>query len=211
MLNTKSNIILLFCLFTLTIIGCGDDEDTTEKPIVEPSITDLTEIKDKLIGTWDIITIDDKHPLYFIEKDEPDEEDRAKIKIETISYSFSEDDTWTMNIDAELYDFPEAQNIEGNITITGMLTGTYSLTSTQLTLKTENTDIDISAMPENFIDIALEGDKESALQELQMGFSSYIFTPFQKSNYTIEENSMELKSTSTSLPIMRLNKVVDPE
>ena len=198
-------------MFTLTIIGCGDDEDTTEKPIVEPSITDLTEIKDKLIGTWDIITIDDKHPLYFIEKDEPDEEDRAKIKIETISYSFAEDDTWTMNIDAELYDFPEAQNIEGSITITGMLSGTYSLTSTQLTLKTEKTDIDISAMPENFIDIALEGDKESALQELQMGFSLNIFTPFQMSNYTIEENSMELKSTSTSLPIMKLNKVVDPE
>ncbi len=211
MKKLKPNLILLFCLFVFTIFGCGEDEDTTEKPIVEPSVTDPAVNKEKLIGTWNIITINDKPPLYFIEEDEPDEEDRVKIKVETLSYSFTEDDTWTMNIEAEMHDFPEVQDIEGSITIAGMLTGTYTLTATQLTLKTENTDIDISAMPVDFIESALEGDKESVFQELLMEFNANIFTPFKKSNYTIKENSMELNSTYTSLPVMKLKKAVDPQ
>ncbi len=211
MQKLKSNLILLFSLFTLTMIGCGEDEDTTPKNIVEPSVTDPTVNKEKLIGTWNIITINDKPPLYFIEEDEPDEEDRLKIKIETLSYSFTENDTWTMNIDVEMHDFPGVQDIEGSITIAGMLTGTYTLTTTHLTLKTENTDIDISAMPEDLIENALEGDKESAFQEFHMELNSNIFTPFKKSFYTIEENSMELNSTYISLPVMKLKKAVNPQ
>ncbi len=205
------NLILLFCLFTMTMIGCGEDEDTTEKPIVEPPITAPTVSIEELIGTWNIITINGKPPLYFINENEPDEEERPKIKVETLSYSFTEEDTWSMNIDAEMHDFPETQDTEGNITIAGMLTGTYTLTSSQLTLETENTDLDISAMPEDFIESAFDGDKESAYQELLMGFNLNIFTPFKKSICTIEENSMELNSTYTSIPVMKLKKAVDPE
>lgn len=197
---------LLVGIFLIALMASSGDEEVTEKP-VNPVEPEPTEVNEDLIGTWGVETINDGHPLLFLVEDEPDKEDRPKITINQFIYDFAEDRTWTSNLKAEMTDFPEAPPNEageeqGKIEIKGMWSGTYSIQETLLTLTVTKKDLGFTSVPEEFFEIVFDVKKVVAQQELTDEFNSNIFTPFEKTLVSIEDDTLALQPAGSENSII---------
>ena len=93
-----SFLFLLIGLTLLSILVCGSDAEQPEKP-EKPTTPEPTLSNEKLVGSWDVVSINDGPPLAFLNADEPDEEDRPKININHFYYDFAADGSWSLDID----------------------------------------------------------------------------------------------------------------
>lgn len=178
--------ILLVSLTFLTLLGCGSDEEKPEKPIEPEPIL----INEDLLGSWDVVSINDEHPLAFINADEPDEEDRPQINIEKFTYDFDKEGSWKLNLEAEMVDFPEDPAKEGKVEITGMWSGTYTIQDSHLSLNTKEKDLNFRSVPEDFFEKIADVTEIVAQRELIEKFNSHLFTPFAKTFITIDEKTL---------------------
>ena len=201
---------LLAGILLLGLVGCGDDE-TTEKPTVEPTKPDPMVSNEALIGSWEVVSINDGPPLAFVNADEPDEEDRPKINIDNFYYNFAADSSWTLNLEFEMVDFPEDPHREdaemaGKIDLTAVLSGYFGIQDSILSLTKNSFDVSISPTPEDFFQERLGVTETLAKQELVGKFNEHILTPFEKSSFTIEGEMLHLESNGSSKAKMVLKK-----
>ncbi len=201
---------LFVSLTLLAILGCGSDEKVTEKP-KKPTEPESFKLNEDLLGTWKVVSINDGPALEFLVEDEPDVEDRPKISINKFNYDFAEDGSMTLNVDAVMSQFPEeppneAGEREGKVEITGMWSGTYGPRDSHLTIIITEKDLSFTPLPKDLFE-KIFGIKEiEAQQELTEGFNSHIFTPFAKTFFTIEGETLNLESSGSAKNKMVLEK-----
>ena len=113
-------------LILLVYYGCSNDVVEPDKIITEPITPEPEVAPAELLGVWDVISINDGPPLAFINAEEPDIEDRPKEEIAVFTYDFADDSTWMVNLEFEMFDFPEDPNRgdaekAGRIEVTGVM------------------------------------------------------------------------------------------
>lgn len=201
---------LLVSLMFLSILGCGSDAETPEKP-EKPTTPEPMLLNQELLGTFDVVSINDGPPLAFVNADESDEADRPKINITHFYYDFTADGAWTLNLDFEMVDFPEDPHredpeIAGKVKIVGAWSGSYNIQGSALSLIKKETDVELKAVPQDFLQKTFDVEDEPARQEFIDEFNEHIFNEFEKTVITIEVDTINLESTSTSKAKMRLIK-----
>ena len=199
---------LLVTLMLLGMIGCGSDEEITEKPKPKPEPMLPPE---GFIGSWDVISINDLNPLAFVNADEPDVEDRPKINTEDFYFEFAEDNKWTLNLKFAMVEFPEDPNRDdpekaGKIELTGVWSGTYSINDDVLSLTTSVPDVGIKSIPEDFFENLFEVNVIEAKNEMLEKFKTHVFNPFAKTRIAIEGETLTLEDTGPDKNIMVLEK-----
>ena len=202
---------LLVTLMLLGMCGCGSDEETTEKPKPEPTKPEPMLPPEGFISSWDVISINDEDPLAFVNADEPDEEDRPKINTENYYFQFAEDNKWTLHLKFEMVEFPEDPNRDdpekaGKVELSGNWTGTYGIDDTVLSLVKEEPDVDITSVPEDFLDNTFEVSLVEAKNEILEKFSTHVFRPFAKTRIAIERETLTLEATGSVKDKMVLEK-----
>ena len=205
-----SFLFLLISLTLLGILGCGGDAEKPEQP-EKPIIPEPMSSNEELLGVFDVVSINDGPPLAFINADEPDEEDRPKININHFYYDFAADRSWTLNLDFEMVEFPEDPHREdpemaGKVKIVGAWSGSYSTVGSVLFLTKKETDIILTAVPQDFLEKTLDVEDDPARQELIDEFNEHVFTDFEKTFVTIEADTINLESIGTSKAKMVLMK-----
>lgn len=209
-------LILLVCLSALVMYGCGSDEEDPDKPTVEPTTPEETEITtEKLLGTWNILTINDQSTDTFIGEvlngDEPDLEDRPKTDVSNFSAVFEENDSWSLNLELEMSDFPEDPNKDdpdnaAKIELAGTWAGGYSIAGDTLTLTINDPDVSISTKPEGLFETLFETSEMEAQQELIEKFASQVLLPFAITIATLKEDKLDLRSIISPTSQMILDK-----
>ena len=205
-----SFLLLLLTLTLLGILGCGSDEEKPEKP-EKPTMPEPMLSNEELLGSFDVVSINDEPPLTFINADESDEEDRPKINMDHFYYHFAADGSWTLNLDFEMADFPENPHrkdpeMAGKVKIVGAWSGSYSIQDSVLSMIKQETDMDLTAVPQDFLEKTFGVKDVSARQELIDEFNEHVFTDFQRTFITIEADTINLESTGTSKAKMVLVK-----
>ncbi len=197
---------LLVSLMFFTMFGCGDDEEKPEKPTTEPTTTEPMLPPEELVGSWDVVSINEDDPLAFVNADEPDEEDRPKLNTINFYYVFDSDNSWTLNVKFEMEEFPEVPDIEGKIELTGIWSGTYSVDDSVLSIVKVEADVDITSVPEDFIDNVFEVSEIEAKNEILEKFRSHVFNPFAKTMISIDGETLNLEGTGSIKDTMVLEK-----
>lgn len=139
MSREKSSVLGFIIGFAiLAILGCGG---TTEEP--GPSTSDDLMLKEKLIGEWDVVSVNDIEPSRFLtilmveafNDDIPGEEEKVvpaapegefviledelqevyhvKADVHDFLYSFYEDGSWTLSVQFDILPNDEALPVEG--------------------------------------------------------------------------------------------------
>lgn len=211
--KTLTLTIILLSLSALVIFGCGGDE---EEPTPEPTTPEKpTYSSDELVGSWNIMSINDQATDVFVDEvlngEEPDLEDRPKTKINSFFAVFEEDGSWSLNIDFEMFEFPEDPNKDdpekaGKVEMTGKWTGAYSIEGAHLTLTISDSDVNLTPIPANLFEVLFDTSEMSARQELLSKFQLQVLLPFSKTSLTIEENKLSLESVASSSAVMILEK-----
>ena len=190
--------LLLVSLTLLTMFGCGSDE---EKPTVTPAKPKpVVPPPEELLGSWDVVSINDEHPLIFVNADEPDEEERPKLNTENFYYVFAEDNSWTLNVKFEMTDFLEDPHkddpeMAGKVELTGVWSGTYSVNDSVLSLVNVETDVDITSVPEDFLANVFEVTEIAVKNEILGKFKTHVFNPFAKTFISIDGDTLNLEAT----------------
>lgn len=197
---------LFVTLMLLGMCGCGSDEETTEKPKPEPTKPEPMLPPEGFIGSWNVISINGEDPLTFVNADEPDEEDRPKINTENFYFEFAEDNKWTLNLKFEMVEFPEDPNRNdpekaGQVGLTGVWSGTYSIDDDVLSLVKVETSVEVTAIPEGFIENEID-----AKNEILEKFNTHVFKPFAKTRFAIEGDTFTFEATGSVENIMVLEK-----
>ena len=208
--------ILVVCLSALVIYGCGSDEKEPEKPTVAPSTTEESTLStEELLGSWDITSINNQAPDVFVDEvfngEEPDLEDRPKTSIGSFYAVFEENQTWHLNLEMQMSDFPEDPNKDdpvnaARIEMTGKWSGQYSAEGSELTLTINDTDVIITTNPTDLFETLFEVSEMSAQQEMTGKFASQVLLPFAKTIVTPEGDKLELQSNVTPNAWMILEK-----
>lgn len=185
-----------------TVFGCGSDEEEPEKP----TTTETKEPPEELLGSWEVISINDEDPLAFVNADEPDEEDRPKINTENFTYEFDADGSWTLNVNFEMGEFPEDPENEGKIVLNGDWSGTYTVDDSVLSMVKLETDVDISSIPEDFFENQFEVKEIEAKNEMLEEFKTHVFNPFAKTTISIDGKTLTLEATGSLKDKMVLEK-----
>ncbi len=209
--KTFSSQFILILIAIFIISGCGSDEIEPDKEIIEPITPEPEVAPAELLGIWNIISINDGSPLAFINAEEPDIEDRPKEKISVFTYDFADDSTWMVNLEFEMFDFPEDPNRgnaekAGRIEVTGVWSGNYTINKSVLSLITLEKDIDLISTPPEFLDEFAEGGENAAKKELMDKFNMHLLKAFEKTNFTVEGETLTLESTGTAESKMVLEK-----
>lgn len=197
---------LLVTLMLLGMCGCGSDEEKPVEPKPEPTKPEPMPPPEGFIGSWNVISINGEDPLAFVNADEPDEEDRPKINTENFYFEFAEDNKWTLNLKFEMVEFPEDPNRNdpekaGQVGLTGVWSGSYSIDNDVLSLVKVETDVEVTAIPEGFIENEID-----AKNEILEKFNTHVFKPFAKTRFVIEEETLTLEATGSVENEMALEK-----
>lgn len=197
---------LLVCLILLGMIGCGSDEEKPVEPKPEPTKPEPTLPPEDFIGSWNVVSINDEDPLVFVNADEPDVEDRPKINTENYHFDFAEDNKWTLNLKFEMVEFPEDPNRDdpekaGKVNLTGVWSGTYSIDDDVLSLVKTESDVDLTAVPEGFIE-----EEIGAKNEILEKFNTHVFKAFGKTRFAIDGETLTLEAIGSQKDIMVLKK-----
>ncbi|MCG9127044.1 hypothetical protein JT359_05515 [Candidatus Poribacteria bacterium] len=206
-----SGLILLLLIHVFTISGCGSDDGEPDKEIIEPVTPQPEVIPTELLGTWRVISLNDGLPLAFINAEEPDIEDRPKEEISVFTYSFQEDGTWMVNVEFEMFDFPEDPNRgdidkAGRIEVSGIWSGSYSINNSVLSLITLEQDLKIISRPPEFLDGFAEGGENAAKEDLMDKFNMHLLNAFEKTNFTVTDGTLTLEATGSGESKLVLEK-----
>ena len=198
-------------LILLVYYGCSSDVVEPDKIITEPGTPESEVAPAELLGIWNVISIKDGPPLAFINAEEPDIEDRPKEEIFVFTYDFADDGTWMVNLEFEMFDFPEDPNRGdaekvGRIEVTGVWSGNYTINKSVLSMITLEKDIDLISTPPEFLDEFAEGGENAAKEELMDKFNMHLLEAFEKTNFTVKDGTLTLKSTGTAESSMVLEK-----
>lgn len=209
--TTFSRLFILIFISIFIISGCGSDEVEPDKKVIEPVLPEPEVTPTELLGTWDVVSINDGPPLAFINAEEPDIEDRPKEEISVFTYEFAEEGTWILNLDFEMFDFPEDPNrgdVEkaGRIEVIGVWSGNYTIDNSVLSLITLEKDIDIISTPPDFLAEFADGGEIAARKELMDKFNMHLLKAFEKTNFTVVDDTLTLESTGTEESRMVLEK-----
>lgn len=209
--TTYSSLIILILIPIFIISGCGSDEVEPDKKVIEPVIPEPEVAPTELLGTWDVVSINDGPPLAFINAEEPDIEDRPKEEISVFTYDFVEEGSWILNLEFEMFDFPEDPNIgdvekAGRIEVKGVWSGNYTINNSVLSLITLEKVIDIISTPPDFLAEFAEGGEIAARKDLTDKFDTHLLQAFKKTNFTVEDGTLALESTGTEKSRMVLKK-----
>lgn len=205
-----SFLFLLVNLTLLGVLGCGTDAEKPEPP-EKPTTPEPIVPNAELLGAFDVVSINDEPPLAFINADEPDEEDRPKVNINHFYYDFTADGSWTLNLDFEMVDFPEDPHREdpemaGKVKTVAVWSGSYNIRDSVLSLIKQETDMDITSVPQDFLEKTLGAKDAEARQELLNEFNDHLFAEFQTTVITIEADTINLESIGTPKAKMALMK-----
>ena len=198
---------MLFAMF----VGCGGDEEKPVEPTPEPTTPEPMLPPEGFLDSWNVVSINDEHPLIFVNADEPDEEDRPKINTENFTYEFTTEGSWTLKVKFEMGEFLEDPNRDdpekaGKIELAGVWTGTYSFDDDVLSLVKAETDVGIKSIPEDFFETFFEVNVVVAKNEILEKFNTHVFKPFAKTQITIEGETLTLEATGSDENIMVLEK-----
>ena len=206
-IKTHISTLLVFMLI-IGMFACGSDEDEPEKPTVDPTTTEETPLStEELLGSWDITSINDQAPDVFLDEvingDEPDLEDRPKTSIGSFYAVFEDNQTWTLNLELEMSDFPEDPNKDdpeqaAKIEMTGKWSGQYSTEGTELTLTLNDTDVNITTNPTDLFATLFEISETEAQEEIVGKFALQVLLPFAKTSIKLEEDKLNLQSVVIS-------------
>ncbi len=209
--KTYPSLFILILISILIISGCGSAEVEPDKEITEPVIPEPEVAPTELLGIWDVISINDGPPLAFINAEEPDIEDRPKEEISVFTYDFADEGSWIVNLEFEMFDFPEDPNRgdaekAGKIEVTGAWSGNYTINNSVLSLITLEKDIKLISSPPEFLDEFAEGGEIAARKDLMDKFNMHLLKAFEKTNFTVTDGTLTLKSTGTAESSMVLEK-----
>ncbi|MDE0636155.1 MAG: hypothetical protein OXI43_09950 [Candidatus Poribacteria bacterium] len=137
-MHSPKHVTLIFIIgFTLlTLLGC----DENSNKLVPPPTTDLM-FKEKLVGTWDVVSVNDIDPSRFLTvliaktlnedvpgevavpaapegefviiEDELDEVYHTKADVQKFYYTFDAEDTWTLHVQFDILPNEETLPVEG--------------------------------------------------------------------------------------------------
>ena len=199
--------ILLVGMILLGVVGCGSnveepEELTEEKPetlIVEPSVSPVS--KEKLLGSWDVVSIFGKTPEEFFEYTE-DEEGVAEAETKAIEFhcAFADDSSWVWNFRQEIVFKDHADIPLGTIEMIGTWSGTYRVADLILSFILKASDTSVKSKPQGFfatlVDLPEEVPEEEGKQRLaesfSKGFRLWILAPINKSTITRQEDTLIL-------------------
>ncbi|MDE0469858.1 MAG: hypothetical protein OYL97_22665 [Candidatus Poribacteria bacterium] len=199
--------ILLVGMILLGMGGCGSnveepEELTEERPetlISEPSVSSVS--KEKLLGSWDVVSIFGKIPEEFFEYTE-DEEGVAEAETKTIEFrcAFADDNLWVWNFRQEIVFKDDADIPLGTIEMIGTWSGTYRVADLILSFILKESDTSVKSKPPGFFatlaDLPEEVPEEEGRQRLAESFSEgfrlWILAPINKSTITRQEDTLTL-------------------
>lgn len=197
--------ILLIGIVFLGIIGCGSDEEETdadkadeEKPVSQPAL-----LKEDLLGTWEVVSINGLTPGAFFESPVGEDLEGQAVEVKQFRFVLSADDSWIINLELEviiafpeILPGPEVVLIDGKMEIKGVWSGAYSIVNPMLFFTPEEADVKITSDPEDFIEKLTEGQitNEQAEQDYIQEFKNIILTPFRRSTATLKEDTLTLNS-----------------
>ena len=192
--------ILLVGMMFLGVIGCGSDveepealtEEKSETPIVEPSVSSL--VKEKLLGSWDVVSIFRETPEKFFGYTE-NEEGVAEAETKAIEFhcTFADDNSWVWNFRQEIA-FKDPTDIHlGTIEMTGAWSGIYSITASTLSFILKESDTSIKSKPQGFFETLVDLTEEEGEQRLARGFRFEVFAQINKSTITRQGDTLTLR------------------
>ncbi len=201
---TWKNSVILF-LFVgavfLVIFGCGSDEEETdvdksseEKPVSQPIL-----LKEDLLGTWKVVSINGLTSEAFLESPEGEDFEDVEVEVKQFHFVFSADDSWIINLEFEsISNFPDNPPDpglvlpDGKLDITGVWSGTYNI-DTVLTFLTQKADVKMKSDPEDFIEKVTNGltEEEAEVDFVQL-FKDNILIPFKVSTGALKGNTLTL-------------------
>ena len=204
--------ILLAGMMFLGIFGCGSDDEKTdndksseEKPVSQPIL-----LKEDLLGTWEVVSINGLTSEAFLESPEGEDLEGQKVEVKQFHFVFLADDSWTINLEFEaISDFPDNPPDpglvlpDGKLDITGVWSGTYNI-DTVLTFLTQKVDVNLTSDPEDFIEKVTEGHitKEEAEQDYIRQFRDIILTPFKQSTGALKGNTLTLITSAAKKMVL---------
>ena len=202
---------LLVGIMFLGIIGCGTDEEETdadkvdeEKPVSQPAL-----LKEDLLGTWEVVSINGLTSEEFLESPEGEDFEDVIIKVKQFHFVFSADDSWTINLELEsISNFPDDPPDpglvlpDGKLDITGVWSGTYNI-DTVLTFLTQKADVNLTSVPKDFIEKVTDGlTEEEAEADFVQQFNDNILTPFKVSTGALKGNELILITSAAKKMVL---------
>ena len=199
--------VLLVGMTLLGVVGCGSnaeepEELTEEKPetlIVEPSVSSLS--KEKLLGSWDVVSIFGKTLEEFFEYTE-NEEEVAEAETRAIEFhcTFADDNSWVWNFRQEIVFKNDAEIPLGTIEMIGTWSGPYRVAGSILSFILKGSDTSVVSEPQGFfetlVDLPEEVPEEEGKQRLAESFSEgfrlWILAPINKSTITRQGDVLTL-------------------
>ncbi len=196
--------ILLVGMMLLGMVGCGSDmekpealtEGKPEESIVEPSVSSL--VKEKLLGSWDVVSIFKETPEAFFEFP-ADQEGVAEAKTEAIAFhcTFADDNSWVWNLRQEIVFKDHADIPLGTIEMIGSWSGTYSIAASTLSFILKESDTNIESKPQGVFETLVDLTEEDGKQRLAEAVRFGILAPINKSTITRQEDTLILRVSDT--------------
>ncbi len=203
--------ILLIGIVFLGIIGCGSDEEETdadkadeEKPVSQPTL-----LKEDLLGTWEVVSINGLTSEAFLESPEGEDVEEVVIKITQFHFVFSTDDSWIINLEFEsISNFPDNPPDpgvvlpDGKLDITGVWSGTYNI-DTALTFLTQKADVNLTSDPKDFIEKVTGGlTEEEAEVDFAQQFNDNLLIHFKVSTGALRGNELTLITSAAKKMVL---------
>ena len=205
--------ILLAGMVFLGIFGCGSDEEETdvdksseEKPVSQPIL-----LKEDLLGTWEVVSINGLTPGAFFESPVGEDLEGQKVEAKQFHFVLSADDSWIINLELEaimafpeILPGPEVVLLDGKLEIKGVWSGAYRVEDPMLFFITAEADVKIMSDPQDFIEKVTEGNitKEEAEQDFIEEFSDVFLTPFKRTIGALKGDKLTLITSAAKKMVL---------
>ena len=178
-------VLALFVTILLVIIGCGGDEEEAELMVPELS-------KEDLVGSWEIVSIDDETPDKLAASIFG--EDEVETKVTKKDYVFVADSSWYANLG-----FQGEINLGSGISVTFGLTfavkGKYTVSGSKLSSVLE--EVNVTLDPKDLWK-SIGITEEAIEQELR---SDILNT--ENGTWNLSENTLTLTDDKGSKTVLR--------
>lgn len=199
---------LLIGIVLLDIVGCGNDDEKPDKPIVEPAAPILT--KEDILGTWEVVSINGLTSEAFLESPEGEDFEEISISLRTFLIVFSDDDSWKINLHFEsTLDFPDNPPDpelppDGTLNIIGEWSGYYIIEDPKLFLTTTVSDINVISDPADYIQVTTDFlTTEEAEADFDQTFRNDILKTFKQSNVVLQGDKRTLVAPAAKKIVLK--------